>query len=1039
MTEDCRSQQYYNAIKDPVTVPLSPTAANLGKFVQTPVGSYTGIPEIAIPIWEIRYGNIVMPLNLQYHAGGIKVDELSSNVGLGWSLTNMPNISRVVRGLKDGGYNYSKIESLRNNQLTSSETVEYVIDVMDGVTDAERDLYILSYPGLSCQFIEDKNGQFVTIPKDKRLAINKISDFEWQITDDTGTKYTFRESTHSENLTTISYGYGNVNELGQENSVNTWYLTKIQDNLNRTIAFEYNSVQYSVDNKAIEGVKVFDPGSSCGNSIEFFGVTNFTQYTEPVVNVITYGNTSIRFNYQDQTRLDLPGAFAMDRITVTSGNDIIKSFDFYYSYFQNSNVGTTGGRYYAFKDEDKYRLKLDSLVERNETERMPAYQFHYSGPQLPYRLSNAQDHWGYFNGKNNTDFVSYRRDGTILGGNKNIDNNFSSACILNRIKYPAGSEVLYEYEGNQLPGTLESREVTVARIYRDNATKGDEKEIYEISETVDLTTDVTGGSIYIKPIVTIEGFSAQEDDSYEISMVRAGDTPIKIIRSGPFMFIPAGVYTVKLTIYSPADPGNANFVSVNLDIVTRKTFKRDYTDAPGIRVRKITNSDGRGQTMVGEYTYTLPDSNQSSGILGTDFSGDATSYEISDQRVIRASHGSIVNCTYDLFNSVSNYPLINSNGGYVGYSFVTTTESDGTNSRKTVTNYSNHDRFSDIVSGTIPIGPNSTQGYKRGLIKTLEIYETKNGEFVLKESRVNTYRKVAGSETYIYGIKASESTEKGPYNLLPSTRFANSSVNIYQNYSDSFKLVADTVTTIENGVRVVEVNNYRYNDKYLLEGIEYSGSRGEIYTQETKYPSDYSDPIYAAMQQSNILSTIVEESRQIGNSTSTLKNIFSQRILDGKAQFLTSSTTSFINDNVNKKILMSYYDIYGNPQQVRRQDNAITCYLWGYDGQYPVAKIENATYQEVLGILGQTKINSLNAANVSDETVREIVNSLRNHANMRKAQISTYTYKPLVGMTSITDPRGTTEYYLYDGFQRLKHVLDFEANVLQDYRYNYKK
>lgn len=53
------------------------------------------------------------------------------------------------------------------------------------------------------------------------------------------------------------------------------------------------------------------------------------------------------------------------------------------------------------------------------------------------------------------------------------------------------------------------------------------------------------------------------------------------------------------------------------------------------------------------------------------------------------------------------------------------------------------------------------------------------------------------------------------------------------------------------------------------------------------------------------------------------------------------------------------------------------------------------------------------------------------------AQMTTYTYDPLVGMTSATDASGRTTYYEYDGFNRLKAVKDHEGNVVQGHEYLY--
>lgn len=55
------------------------------------------------------------------------------------------------------------------------------------------------------------------------------------------------------------------------------------------------------------------------------------------------------------------------------------------------------------------------------------------------------------------------------------------------------------------------------------------------------------------------------------------------------------------------------------------------------------------------------------------------------------------------------------------------------------------------------------------------------------------------------------------------------------------------------------------------------------------------------------------------------------------------------------------------------------------------------------------------------------------------AQMTTYTYEPLVGITSVTGPDNRTTTYEYDDFGRLKCIKDNDGNILEYYDYHYKE
>jgi hypothetical protein len=123
--KDAFGQSLANGIQS--VLPPSPNAASLGKFLETPVSNFTGIPKINIPIYEIKEGDIKLPVLLSYHSGGIKVDEVASSEGLGWSLVAGGSITRSTRGLPDdqSRINTVQLNKYLNNQMTATEEMAY--------------------------------------------------------------------------------------------------------------------------------------------------------------------------------------------------------------------------------------------------------------------------------------------------------------------------------------------------------------------------------------------------------------------------------------------------------------------------------------------------------------------------------------------------------------------------------------------------------------------------------------------------------------------------------------------------------------------------------------------------------------------------------------------------------------------------------------------------------------------------------------------------------------------------------------------------
>ncbi len=197
----------------------APNAGSLGKYADYPVGYYTGVPSISIPIYNLKDGGISLPISLSYHASGIKVSELASWVGLGWALNATGVINRTVRGAPDEGsrkasyapsgyykdhglmgvspMNYPVAPDNHQSDPQGLFYVNFVTGILGGGTDAEPDLYTFNFNGHTGKFVFDEKG-VPRLLEDDNLKIKVIPNSthsyfnSWVITDENGGPVFFR-------------------------------------------------------------------------------------------------------------------------------------------------------------------------------------------------------------------------------------------------------------------------------------------------------------------------------------------------------------------------------------------------------------------------------------------------------------------------------------------------------------------------------------------------------------------------------------------------------------------------------------------------------------------------------------------------------------------------------------------------------------------------------------------------------------------------------------------------------------------------------
>lgn len=90
-----------SALAYPHVTVMTPEASSLARYSDIPVSYYTGVPDISIPLYTIKVDDFELPISLNYHSAGIRVDQEATCVGLGWSLSAGGRISRTAKGIDD--------------------------------------------------------------------------------------------------------------------------------------------------------------------------------------------------------------------------------------------------------------------------------------------------------------------------------------------------------------------------------------------------------------------------------------------------------------------------------------------------------------------------------------------------------------------------------------------------------------------------------------------------------------------------------------------------------------------------------------------------------------------------------------------------------------------------------------------------------------------------------------------------------------------------------------------------------------------------
>lgn len=116
-----------------------------------------------------------------------------------------------------------------------------------------------------------------------------------------------------------------------------------------------------------------------------------------------------------------------------------------------------------------------------------------------------------------------------------------------------------------------------------------------------------------------------------------------------------------------------------------------------------------------------------------------------------------------------------------------------------------------------------------------------------------------------------------------------------------------------------------------------------------------------------------------------------------------------------------------------------TSIIWDKSQAQPIAKVEGAKLSDISQTLIDRIVDASDQSQSSytETSLLDKLEAFRNDITLKDFQVTTYTYRLLIGVSSITLPSGIRENYIYDNANRLEKVVDANGRIVSEYKYNY--
>jgi YD repeat-containing protein len=1034
----------FTQVEGPLVIPSSPQSQIFEKYINHTISEYSGLPEIAIPLYEIELDGLTIPLTLTYHASGIQYMQHDGDVGVGWSINAEGyRISRSIMGKSDFTSTLFDINTYLSFLGESDKRyIDRYLEAINrrsgnstyGMLDGEYDMFTYMTPSTFGHFFltsRDLECQiYAAAALEQKMDSIEMNRYSGVVTDENGFQYYFG------NENSIVYpGIDEITDISESMTLEktAWPLRTIQSPYGDSVSFNYDLHNYtnvrsrkdSTDHYfsakygsiTVTEASLRELSWNCEQLIQEYDdwdieidQDDFTLSTiSPYLTRIKTAKEEVEFvRIERNGNLNSPSLISRIKvydITNSGSKTLVKEISFSYTNMSSRvPIDTTTNAY-------PWHTVLNSVAIGDSITVEKVYRFDYYAPPIGQYAS--PDYWNYY----------------VFGRGGGPDQDLFLPDPLADVSF------LSHTSG---PSTDSQ---TLRELFGGNT----------IKYFIDRTIDTLGFKAFSLKRITYPtgGYTEYEYEPNETSDSKGNGQRVRRIRSYP---------------------------SVNEDPVITIFKYGENQSGQGISENII--NEGLFSKEVSSYWVTRVPCGGELALVG-----------IRDIKNITTFTNNAIEVPYESFTVY--YPKVYS------YQYNKDSISNG----ETVSSYNIPDNISmyDQSPGLKPT-------LSSRIVYNNQDDPCQKEEYTYQETSGQTYLGVRPwQEASITGT-SDDPEYNTPSNQWLYTYYhvAQLYIPIHYYISSSIDLLTSKqIILYTDSESTVQTDNYTYDlSRNQLTKISKNSSTGGTWEQEFIFPNDNNQLVTTW----NIYSARLQEiTRNSGQEIERIRYNYPEFAgrqplpLPSSVDYSVTGTSGF-----TRELDYLYDQSNGNLIQHTGRDSVPISYLWGYNQSFPICKAENAdsldicfcnfeasneyggwTFQSGIRVTPYArtgKFSCVNAIMQKTVSVNSVVslwvkssggtpiisgytpkvyattngwtyyewnvtpglitvngsNCLIDDLRLYPigAMMTTYTYDPLIGMTSETDPNGKTTYYEYDSFGRLNAVRDNNHNLIKEYSYH---